>query len=244
MKNISNIVNIIALACTASVADASLIDRGNGLIYDDVLDITWLQDTHLAATDTFGTLGIEADGQMTWDTANQWISAMNTAGYKGFHNWRMPTVTPVNGVSFNVDVSFDGSTDKGYNNYSTSMELSHLFYTTLGNLGDCNTSGGCGGGANGYIKWGLMNTGLFTNLTDVDRYWTNIENPFNSARAFDFDFAHGQTGTGNKGGTFFVWAVLDGDMGNMAAVPVPGAIWLFSSGILGLVAVSRRKLDK
>lgn len=241
MKKITRIVNTIALACAASTADASLINRGNGFIYDDVLDITWLQNAHLAASNTFGVSGIEADGQMVWDTANLWISAMNVAGYKGFHNWRMPTVRPLNGESWNLTVSYDGSTDKGYNNYSTSMELSNLFYSTLGNLGVCNTSGGCGGGANGYAEWGLINTGPFLNFTNVDRYWTKIENPANSARAFDFDFERGQTGTGNKDGTFFVWAVLDGDVAKLTAVPVPAAAWLFGSGLLGLVGVAQRK---
>ncbi len=33
---------IYSVACVAQVG-ASLIDRGNGLIYDDVLDLTWLQ---------------------------------------------------------------------------------------------------------------------------------------------------------------------------------------------------------
>lgn len=39
-----------------SESDAALIDRGGGLIYDDVLDITWLQDASLC-------------GFRTWDDA-------------------------------------------------------------------------------------------------------------------------------------------------------------------------------
>jgi hypothetical protein len=35
-----------------------------------------------------------------------------------------------------------------------------------------------------------------------------------------------------------VWAVHDGDIG---AVPIPAALWLFGSGLLGLVGMAKRK---
>jgi len=59
---------VLALGLAAP-AQAALFDRGGGLIYDDVLDITWLQDANLAASNTFGVGGIDAAGWMTWDTA-------------------------------------------------------------------------------------------------------------------------------------------------------------------------------
>ena len=62
------------------MSDYDLILR-NGLIYDDVLDIIWLQNANLAATETFGINGIDAAGQMDWSTAQSWIVAMNAANY-------------------------------------------------------------------------------------------------------------------------------------------------------------------
>ena len=38
---------LLCLSVSLSV-NAALYDRGNGLIYDDVLDITWLQDANYA----------------------------------------------------------------------------------------------------------------------------------------------------------------------------------------------------
>jgi len=35
---------LVSAVCLVSVANATLIDRGNGKIYDSVQDITWLQD--------------------------------------------------------------------------------------------------------------------------------------------------------------------------------------------------------
>ena len=34
-----------------STAEATLIDRGGGLIYDTVLDVSWLRDANYAETD-------------------------------------------------------------------------------------------------------------------------------------------------------------------------------------------------
>ncbi|MDZ7752733.1 MAG: hypothetical protein U5S82_13950 [Gammaproteobacteria bacterium] len=37
-----------AMLMLSGAASATLFDRGRGLIYDDVLDITWLQDANYA----------------------------------------------------------------------------------------------------------------------------------------------------------------------------------------------------
>jgi len=43
------------------VTKASLVDNGNGLLYDTVLNITWLQDANYAKTSNYSTTGF-----MTW----------------------------------------------------------------------------------------------------------------------------------------------------------------------------------
>ena len=55
--------------------DAELLDRGGGLIYDDVLDITWLQDANYAG------------GTMTWDEAIHYAESLVWAG---FEDWHLP----------------------------------------------------------------------------------------------------------------------------------------------------------
>jgi hypothetical protein len=72
------------------LAQATLWDRGGGLVYDDVLNITWLQDANYAATNTFGVSGINADGTMNWDTTQSWVDAMNSTKYLGYNDWRLP----------------------------------------------------------------------------------------------------------------------------------------------------------
>lgn len=47
---------------------ATLIDRGNDLIYDDVLNITWLKDANLG-------------GVRTWNEAQTWADGLVFGGF-------------------------------------------------------------------------------------------------------------------------------------------------------------------
>jgi len=59
----------------SSSASAALFDRGNGLIYDNDLNITWLQNANYT--------GIT----MAWEEANAWASNLI---FKGYDDWRLP----------------------------------------------------------------------------------------------------------------------------------------------------------
>lgn len=233
---------------TSMSAQAALIARGNDLYYDTELDITWLAKANLSFSESFGVSGIQADGGMDWDTTQAWITAMNTANYLGFNSWRLPTLTPLNGISFNYEFDNLGASDKGYNISapgtayagSTANEMAHLFYNTLSNKAVCDPVLSTSTTCTLQPGFGLVNTGPFMQLQD-DRYWTDVENEQNTERAFDFNFVDGSVGTGHKGGYFHAFAVLDGDVG-ASAVPVPAAVWLFGSGLVGLVTVSRRRI--
>ena len=63
----------------SGVAQAALHDRGGGLIYDDVLNITWLQDANYAKTS-----GYDADGKIKWIDAMNWVSALSYGGYDDY----------------------------------------------------------------------------------------------------------------------------------------------------------------
>jgi len=51
--------------------------------------LIWTADANLATSATFGVTGINANGTMTWDKAQEWIAAMNTANYGGANDWRL-----------------------------------------------------------------------------------------------------------------------------------------------------------
>ena len=201
----------------------------------------------LADTTTFGVLGINANGTMNWAKSNEWIAAMNTAAYLGTSDWRLPTVGPLNGSTFNYSLSYNGSTDSGYNQSeqgtayagSTGSEMAHLFYNTLNNKGYCDpllsTAGSCSGPQAG---WGLSTVGPFSNLQPY-LYWSGTEYAPSTSNAWTFDFYYGIQYNLNKTSGFYAWAVRPGDI---ALVPVPGAVWLFGGALTLLGAVRRRAM--
>ena len=76
----------------SGAAQATLWDRGGGLIYDDVLNITWLKDANYAQTS-----GYDADGRMNWSAANAWaagLSYFDSVRNVTWTDWRLPTVNP------------------------------------------------------------------------------------------------------------------------------------------------------
>jgi hypothetical protein len=103
------------------VANATLIDRGGGLIYDDDRNITWLQNAGLG-------------GHKEWSNAMTWaedLSYYDSVRNVTYDDWRLPT-------SLNQDGS---DPDWGWD--CTGSEMGHLYYTELGNLagGPLNNTG-------------------------------------------------------------------------------------------------------
>lgn len=121
--------------------NSALFDRGNGLIYDDILDVTWLQDANYAMTS-----GYDADGKMNWSEANTWVASLDINGITG---WRLPNTNPIdNTTDDDINGSFIGTEDRGQNvsspgtlyEGSTASEMAHLFFNTLSNLAFCDST--------------------------------------------------------------------------------------------------------
>ena len=239
-KIIKNIIGTGILAMvTSTAANAALMSRlGGQALYDDVLDITWLTDGNLASSNTFGVSGIYASGQMDFATATNWIAAMNAdngTGYLGFNNWRMPTMVDTGAPG--CDWSYDG-TDCGFNSDTSTSEFASLYYDTLGILGRHDTDGVEYDGTLVDIGFDATNTVPFTNF-ERSHYWFGLDYAPDTEHAWHFDTHIGRQLTYIKtADNVYVTAVISGDV---AAVPIPAAVWLFGSGLLGLVAVSRRK---
>jgi hypothetical protein len=183
--------------------------------YDTALDITWLADANYAGT------------YMSWADANAWASGLNINGING---WRLPTVTDVGNDGCNF--AYTG-TDCGYNVNIATGEMAHMYYATLGNLAYFDTAGNPNQpGA------GLTNTGPFENLQSAS-YWSATANVTETDFAWIFYYYLGrQYDGGYKPNNFYAWAVRGGDV---ATVPVLASIWLFGSGLLGLIGVTRSR---
>jgi hypothetical protein len=230
------------LSITTFSAQASLVDRGNGMLYDNVLNLTWLQDANYANTSGYASA---TGGAMDWTTATTWATNLV---YGGYSDWRLASNTPVNGNSFNYNISNNGTTDVGYNITSPNSELAYMYNVNLG-LKDYFSPTGAfqpdygifgNGTYNGVDTWsyGQNNVGLVNNLQSYF-YWSGAESsPGTAGFAWVFYTGHGeQNPLGDKAVQYYAWAVRPGDV---AAVPVPGALWLFGSGLVGLLGFKRR----
>lgn len=224
---------LMVLSCMgfSAQAGASLIDRGGGMIYDDVLDITWLQDANYSQTS-----GYDADGKMTWAQAVTWADQLV---YGGYDDWRLLQTLPINGISYDYTWQYDGSSDYGVNMsapgtvYAGSIgsEMAFMYYNNLGNISYYDTSGNPN-----QPGWGLQNTGPFVNIQDWV-YWSATEYAPSTSDAWLFHFGDGRQGNWGKNNEVYAWAVRSGDV---APVPLPGAIWLFGTGLAGIGAYRRK----
>ena len=109
--------------------------------------------------------------------------------------------------------------------------MATMSYNTLGNLAYYDTAGN--GPQSG---WGLSNTGPFANLQAY--YWSGLENVANNSGAWGLNFNYGNQFATDKLNNGNAWAVRSGDV---SAVPAPAAVWLFGSGLIGLLGMARRR---
>jgi len=92
-------------------ANATLTSLGNGMVYDDVRNLTWYETYPLASTHYY-------DGSATGSvSAAAWVDGLNVGGYT---DWRLPS-------AFNNDGTGPSS------GFTTGSELGYLFYVELGN---------------------------------------------------------------------------------------------------------------
>jgi len=216
MKHHLKLLALALLGLMSTASQAALVDRGNGLVYDSDLNITWLKDANLAQTSLY-----DADGRMSWTAANAWAEQLNFAG---FSDWRLPGLT-----NSNICVGSQCS----------NSELAHLFYGELGGQAEADLA-----------TQHNANYALFSNVQS-SVYWLRDSLAIAPGYALGWGFV---TGGGvlagyqnlyNQGSEFHAWAVHAGDIGFNSElppsnVPLPGALWLFTGGLAGLLAGRKR----
>jgi hypothetical protein len=186
-------------------------------IYDSDADLTWLADANYAKTS-----GYDPDGRMTWADAKAWAAGLDIDGIAGPDGWRLPdTLQPDSSCG-----TQSGSASYGYN--CTGSEMGNLFYKVLGGTATQSITVTHNG-----------NYDLFSNIQS-DGYWSStetVEPTSPSEYAWWFGFYLGDQFADLKTTPMYAWAVYSG---NVSAIPIPSALWLFGSGILTLLGISRK----
>ncbi|MCX2983384.1 hypothetical protein EYC98_21195 [Halieaceae bacterium IMCC14734] len=197
----------LAVLLISTHASAALYDRGNGLIYDDVLNVTWLHDADFGAGSSSDDGTSISDRRFTHASALAWAQQLV---YLGHNNWRLP----------NVFYSIDGEVLGG--------EMNHLMYETLGWVA-----------SNSYPDIYIdATTGQERSIAATSFAWYAQAKP-NPYYTYTFQSNYQEVGFQPTIGTnASAWAVADGDIG---AVPIPAAAWLFGSALMGLGALKRKK---
>lgn len=228
MKTWTHGAAALGLLVFAGAAQAALVDRGGGMIYDTTRNITWLADMNQAKSS-----GHDSDGRMDWATAKAWAESLVHGGYS---DWRLPTLDP-------WDTSCSNSFDPGaglprqyYGYRCTGSELAGLFVTDLGNRPDESVLVQV---ADSDVQ--KANFALFSNVQSSG-YWSGISQTPHEHRKWYFDAHDGtQFLTGAQTDIeMFAVAVRNGDVAG--SVPEPQTLALVLMALVAAAAARERRV--
>jgi hypothetical protein len=213
-------VVLLGLGGTAQAGLIGYTANGVNLVYDNDRDLTWVANANLADTVDFGVAGINANGTMTWDVAEQWVAGMNAANYAGATGWRLPATLQPDATCDSQLSPGGGFPLQGYGYNCTGSDLGHLFYTEgLLTPGQAITSS-------------TILTGLFSNMQD-HVYWSGTQYAPVPDDAWVFGTFIGLQGVDDKDFQGYGWAVRPGQV---AAAPLPATGFLVALGLMALGA--------
>ena len=224
-----------------TTTQAALVARGTDMVYDDVNNITWAADANLfktqaASNPVLVSQIIAANGGVIHDTPNDYDTVPNSGIYSlstadfdtstgGMTWWGAQAWANNLTLGGYTDWSLPTTVPAWYGINQTGSQLGDLFYNQLGGVADISIT----------ITHNA-NYNLFSNLQDYS-YWSSSEFALGPNFAWIFDTYWGLQSNYNKVHYQVAWAVRPGDV---AAVPLPCAVWLFLSGLIGFMSLKRR----
>jgi len=239
----------LLLNLTTLTAEATLTpytSGGQSLVYSSVSDVTWTGDANLLGTmitsQGYNNVvnAIIAASPVITDTPNYFDGSYNN--YDGENNRPFSGTYSITAGDFSANgyvswfgaqafvgylntINYAGSqqwalptagADPEFDYNQTRSQLGQLFYIELG----------------GNLSANIPNTANFTNEQAYS--WSGTEHARSPHAAWGFDMGYGYLPLKNY--PLYAWAVSPGQV---SAVPVPGATWLFGTGLVGLLGLKR-----
>lgn len=242
---------LFSLALFSSNSNAALTsytENGVDFVYSSESNVTWTKDANLLGsfistkgfssvvdaimlasptvnsapnffdgfTGTYNISSADFDttnpGITSWFGAVAFVNYLNTISYGGSNQWKLPT--------FDNDI---GGFYTPSNGNLSGNELSELYYQELGGAINSNS---------------IANSSYFTNVG----YFYHSGTEFGHDNVWGFSTGDGSQNYNGKGYvSFYAWAVTDGLVPAVSAVPAPEAAWLFATGLPLISVATRRK---